>query len=906
MGNVLKNEVDNLKDDLSGLKNISVDIKNTQSEHNQSTLKELADLLEKIDNETAKLNELKHHVSDLDDYVTALSPDINKNADKIQELDAFKLKLEPLSTSLTQDIASLRGDGKLAEDKLKDLKDYSQKLQDAITAIQENEKHTEKDLAGVKDDSETLAEKLEDLQDKLNQLDVSSTEFKTFNSSVDEKLIVFESKLTGLESANQTNMADLINIKEQNFVQQEKVKFVEALSAKVDTMDDERKKAEALQVEINEDMISKNATAIKDLQVTYDHRLTSLEKEILFFDEYKSDQKTKLEPIESLLNKLGSDMTSITQKHSDIFAELKIINQDMIAVFKNEKDMKMSSNFINSSQEIFNTLTIGNAQHDERIKSLEGFLQLLDNKLGSLESADLFLQEAHRMLTDKTTHVENESRKLEGNVKSILREHKEDFEMVLKKQITMLLKDIEDLNSGIARTDDAIERLDNQSEDFESKVNHFEGTISKHLEESKLSFQLLLKEFEDNNCDKVKRLQDGIHANKEDIEALKSNADSLNDTFMRNEQNVESIKRENNQRLDAISHDLKEKISLNVGVIDGLRTEADIKNSQYNDQLEEVSNYVKSIDLYVKENLDIDKKLQELKDTVSYRFDDVQKEIETKISDEVFSQNNKISNNEKFITDILQKIVSFEENTKLQAKKIHMIEMLSDRLDQLDDKRSKDEQRITGITNSIREDYLKELTEIEQKITSLQKIEITKLSEAADGTRKDLSDIRGDISRITKAFESCTKEQANDSSRLEGNCKILEERLEAAKLALSEILIKLSNLEDEEKYNKEKLISLEDAFHIQGSKAIQVESMVSRMEEVRQQSYAESKEEMKSTAQSNAKAIEQLQKVVEERVTNLYNQMSSELTDLQHSQRQLTLNMEDTQQKSLDVGGEQQ
>merc|ERR1711872_358595 len=164
-----------------------------------------------------------------------------------------------------------------------------------------NEKHTEKDLAGVKDDSETLAEKLEDLQDKLNQLDVSSTEFKTFNSSVDEKLIVFESKLTGLENANQTNMADLINIKEQNFVQQEKVKFVEALSAKVDTMDDERKKAEALQVEINEDMISKNATAIKDLQVTYDRKLRDI-----------------------------------------------IVSTD-----KNEKDMKMSSNFINSSQEIF-------------------------------------------------------------------------------------------------------------------------------------------------------------------------------------------------------------------------------------------------------------------------------------------------------------------------------------------------------------------------------------------------------------------------------------------------------------------------------------------------------------------------------------------------------------------------
>ena len=162
--NVLKNEVDNLKDDLTTLKSVSVEMKNAQSEHSKSTVKEIADLLEKIESETSKLSELKHHVSDLDDSVTALSPDINKNAEKIQELDAFKNKLEPLSINFTQDIAMLKGDGELAGDKLKDLKEYSDKLEEAVRALQENEKQTLKDLNGVKDDSETLGEKIEDLK----------------------------------------------------------------------------------------------------------------------------------------------------------------------------------------------------------------------------------------------------------------------------------------------------------------------------------------------------------------------------------------------------------------------------------------------------------------------------------------------------------------------------------------------------------------------------------------------------------------------------------------------------------------------------------------------------------------------------------------------------------------------
>merc|ERR1712105_71325 len=229
------------------------------------------------------------------------------------------------------------------------LKDISHKLEDAIKMLQDNERKTVKDLTDVKDDSETLGEKIQDIQDKLNNLNASSTEFKTFNNMVDEKFIFFDTKLTALENVNQNNSAELINIKEENLVQQEKVKFVEALSAKVDIMDDERKKAEALQVEVNEEMISKNATAIINLQTKVDDRLDNLEKE----NHQQSEVDKDLENlIESLKNENDQCNTTIKELHS------------MVAEHQNEN---------------INLLTAGQKDLDEKLVNYEKNLQVTYN-----------------------------------------------------------------------------------------------------------------------------------------------------------------------------------------------------------------------------------------------------------------------------------------------------------------------------------------------------------------------------------------------------------------------------------------------------------------------------------------------------------------------------------------------
>merc|ERR1712002_393818 len=377
--NVLKNDVDNLKDDLSGLKNDSVQIKNTQMEYSQSTVKEMAYLLEKIENEIAKLNELKHHVSDLDDSLTALSPDINKNAERINELDTFKNKMEPLTINLTQDITTLKGEGELAVDKLEELKAYSNKLEEAIKTIQDNEKKTVKELDEVKDDSETLGEKIEDLHDKLEKLNVNTSEFKSFNTLVDEKFNLFDSKLSGLEDVNKNNLAEIINIKEENFVQQEKVKFVEALSAKVDSMDEERKKAEALQIEINEDMISKNAAAIIDLQGKYDKRLDNLEKD--------SHQQSEVDKdLANLIEGLKNDSV----RYSTTLNELQIF------VTEQQNENK-------------NLLTAGQKDLEEKLINYENQLQVTYNVM-------IDKQEEERNIMKKDIDVLNEGMKHKANL----------------------------------------------------------------------------------------------------------------------------------------------------------------------------------------------------------------------------------------------------------------------------------------------------------------------------------------------------------------------------------------------------------------------------------------------------------------------------------------------------------
>jgi len=261
----------------------------------------------------------------------------------------------------------------------------------------------------------------------------------------------------------------------------------------------------------------------------------------------------KIGPIESMVYRLEVEINDSVLKQSEELKDLKNVSQDMILALRNDYDGKfrelssvlekqgegvdISQNFIESSQEMFNSLSIGNAQQDSRIQTLESVTSSMDNKLGSLESADLFLQEAHRMLTDKTTFVEAESRKLIGTVNSSLEDHKEEIETNLKSQITLLLKDIEEINQEKLKTDEAIEKVEEFCYDNKNKIEEIENAMLQQNQDSNSKTQMALENFKDSYGKELDNLEEKIAENKSNIESnkvrIKNSAGSIH-TIMDN------------------------------------------------------------------------------------------------------------------------------------------------------------------------------------------------------------------------------------------------------------------------------------------------------------------------------------------------------------------------------------
>merc|ERR1711962_434574 len=142
-----------------------------------------------------------------------------------------------------------------------------------------------------------------------------------------------DDKLNGLIEDNKNNTAELINIKEANFAQQEKVK--EAMSAKVNSLNEERQKAEKLIIERNEELIAKNTAAIRDLEKHQNDKLDQLEK----------DSKTGFEKTRESNNNLTIIIDNLKLESDELKEAIQDLNelmQDKEGKAKDEMDANIT------------------------------------------------------------------------------------------------------------------------------------------------------------------------------------------------------------------------------------------------------------------------------------------------------------------------------------------------------------------------------------------------------------------------------------------------------------------------------------------------------------------------------------------------------------------------------------
>jgi len=160
------------------------------------------------------------------------------------------------------------------------------------------------------------------------------------------------------------------------------------------------------------DQILEDNSKLKNVVSSLSSTNQALEKEIL-------ELKQRFESVEnksSVNHKANSDAEEqkVVFSKSECFCselsdKINVQNEDIAKV--NDKMQSMISQA--------NTLLINDATHLERIFNLESQVSEINGKLLNLEAADLYLQEAHKVLTERTSLIEKYSKYIEEKVKLV-------------------------------------------------------------------------------------------------------------------------------------------------------------------------------------------------------------------------------------------------------------------------------------------------------------------------------------------------------------------------------------------------------------------------------------------------------------------------------------------------------
>ena len=231
--------------------------------------------------------------------------------------------------------------------------------------------------------------------------------------------------------------------------------------------------------ELNKKCMNKNESTSFDNQDTKFEKLEAKVEQIME-DNKKlkiavSSLSTTNQALEREILELKNELKSFDHKSNDKHVLLHIEEIDSVPASKvtpldkaNVKDKNFSQ--VNDKMQSLinqvNTLLINDATHLERIFNLESQVSDIHGKLLNLESADLYLQEAHKVLTERTSLIEKYSKYIEEKVKLVS---------------TSPITSTHDMSSV-------------KFEDLIKRISSIEKTQSKHLEENYVNRKSIIKE----------------------------------------------------------------------------------------------------------------------------------------------------------------------------------------------------------------------------------------------------------------------------------------------------------------------------------------------------------------------------------------------------------------------------
>merc|ERR1712107_318417 len=389
-----------------------------------------------------------------------------------------------------------------------------------------------------------------------------------------------ESRIDGLTEDNKNNSAELINIKEANFAQQEKVK--EAMSAKVNSLNEERQKAEKLIIERNEELIAKNTAAIRDLEKHQNDKLDQLEKDskagfektresnnnlTVIIDNLKSES----DELKEALQDLNELMQEKEEKAKDEIEASVTKNNVVINEFKTDIENKTQNITIQYQEKLEKSIAENNGLRNEfqMLKDdktlsdmIDGLRTENDEIKGGIQNMNLMIQhneskakdEADATLTKSNTIINEFKTEVENKVQNITIQYQDNIERVteennkLKEEIEKMKDDAETLGDVIESVQEKINKLDiNTSEKFESNEK-----VLQEINSYTTNIKMVMEADQANNTELIKKSIDDAKSTmdnqKKDIE------DKLENYFIKVELGQKEMK-------DTIDKDSKNNLA---------------------------------------------------------------------------------------------------------------------------------------------------------------------------------------------------------------------------------------------------------------------------------------------------------------------------------------------------------
>eukprot|EP00092_Neocalanus_flemingeri_P014465 GFUD01015609.1.p1 GENE.GFUD01015609.1~~GFUD01015609.1.p1 ORF type:complete len:1372 (-),score=525.76 GFUD01015609.1:84-4199(-) len=426
----------------------------------------------KLLDEKVKLNVVA--ISRIEQSTGNLEMSISKHDERNNDTSVRMAQISLLTSNMKKEIDdSTRYTKDISNKRIDQIQNTSNKIEAELAQLSQNINNMDTDKLGLSVKIEDLEEKAKRTIDSIKQKDTDVQyckkeifDIKHLFSKLQQNGDECKAKLRSLEDWNNLHVQKLQEKFEKNNGAWEK---------------DGRQATEArAKIDIENAEVERKLTNIIDTRLNNNIELMAKIKQELE-ERFGNKYEILLNRIQEKESKFEHEMELMVEKEKKHQRFVENIDKEILKVKENINIIDKTDQKMSKILEQTNVLMMKNATQEEKLSEQEKIQNDVENKLLNLESADVFLQEANRMLIEKLSKMEKNTKHSENSKQQGLKKEFNDKLQQNELLIQNLMKEIGDMNGNIAESKQDLELLRQIFHNMEQQIKGLNGKIKQEV-----------------------------------------------------------------------------------------------------------------------------------------------------------------------------------------------------------------------------------------------------------------------------------------------------------------------------------------------------------------------------------------------------------------------------------------